>query len=127
MFLEIITPEKKVFAGDVNSVQLPGTEGEFQILNNHAPIISTLQKGKVKVKDSNGLQAFEINSGVVEVLKNKNVLLMVAGLSLIIGFGIFFVTGNYPRKEHIFWSITGGIISFLFLSVYFLYMRKKNK
>ena len=75
MFLEIITPEKKVFAGDVNSVQLPGTEGEFQILNNHAPIISTLQKGKVKVKDSNGLQAFEINSGVVEVLKNKIIVL----------------------------------------------------
>ena len=78
MFLEIITPEKKVFAGDVNSVQLPGTAGEFQILNNHAPIISTLQKGKVKVKDSNGLQTFEINSGVVEVLKNKIIVLAEA-------------------------------------------------
>ena len=78
MFLEIITPEKKVFAGDVNSVQLPGTAGEFQILNNHAPIISTLQKGKVKVKDSSGLQTFDISSGVVEALKNKIIVLAEA-------------------------------------------------
>ena len=75
MFLEIITPEKKIFTGEVTSVQLPGTTGEFQILNNHAPIISTLKNGKVKVKDSSGLQTFDISSGVVEVLKNKIIVL----------------------------------------------------
>ncbi|MGB2371970.1 MAG: FoF1 ATP synthase subunit delta/epsilon, partial [Flavobacteriales bacterium] len=45
MLLELITPEKKVFQGEVNSVQLPGTNGKFEVLNNHAPIISTLTKG----------------------------------------------------------------------------------
>ena len=75
MFLEIITPEKKVYTGEVTSVQLPGTAGEFQVLNNHAPIISTLKNGKVKVKDGSGLQTFDINSGVVEVLKNKIIVL----------------------------------------------------
>ena len=53
MLLEIITPEKKVFQGEVNSVQLPGTNGKFEVLNNHAPIISTLIKGHVRVIDNN--------------------------------------------------------------------------
>ena len=49
MLLELITPEKKVFQGEVNSVQLPGTNGKFEVLNNHAPIISTLTNGNVRV------------------------------------------------------------------------------
>ena len=52
MHLEIVTPEHKVFSGEVVSVQLPGNEGLFQVLNNHAPIISTLTKGSVKVEFS---------------------------------------------------------------------------
>ena len=47
MFLEIVSPEKTLFTGDVSSVQLPGSEGSFQILNNHAPIVSTLKKGEM--------------------------------------------------------------------------------
>lgn len=78
MFLEIITPDKKVFAGEVISVQLPGTEGSFQILKNHAPLISTLTNGKVKVKDKNGIQFFPVKGGAVEVLNNKVVVLAEA-------------------------------------------------
>ena len=75
MFLEIITPDKKIFSGEVSSVHVPGTAGQFQILNNHAPIISTLINGKVKIKTTAGIQIFEVKGGVVEVLKNKIVVL----------------------------------------------------
>jgi len=76
MQLEIITPEKKVFQGEVNSVQLPGTNGKFEVLNNHAPIISTLTKGDVRVIDSNNkTELFEINGGVIEMQNNKIIVL----------------------------------------------------
>ena len=76
MFLEIITPDKKIFSGEVSLVQLPGTKGSFEILNNHAPIISTLTKGKIKIIDSEkATKFFEINSGVAEVQKNKIIIL----------------------------------------------------
>ena len=76
MQLEIITPEKKVFEGDVISVQLPGTDGKFEILNNHAPIISTLTQGQVRVIDSsNNKEHFEINGGVIEMQNNKVIVL----------------------------------------------------
>ena len=76
MLLEIITPEKKVFQGEVNSVQLPGTNGKFEDLNNHAPIISTLTKGDVRVIDSNNkTELFEINGGVIEMQNNKIIVL----------------------------------------------------
>lgn len=75
MFLEIITPEKKLFSGEISSVKVPGTNGKFQVLKNHASIISSLGKGKVSVKSSAGSESFEITGGVVEVLKNKVVLL----------------------------------------------------
>ena len=75
MFLEIITPDKKVFSGEVTSVQVPGTNGQFQILKNHAPIISTLTNGKVKIKTAGGSQSFDVKGGVVEVLKNNIIVL----------------------------------------------------
>jgi F-type H+-transporting ATPase subunit epsilon len=76
MFLEIITPDKKLFSGEVSAVKLPGTDGSFGILNNHAPIIASLKKGTVKVTDNtNAVQNFEIKGGVVEVLKNKMIVL----------------------------------------------------
>ncbi|MFI5218527.1 MAG: ATP synthase F1 subunit epsilon [Bacteroidia bacterium] len=75
MFLEIITPDKKLFSGEVTSVQVSGTSGQFTVLNNHAPIISTLDKGKVKVKSPSGEQLFDINGGVIEVFKNKIIVL----------------------------------------------------
>jgi F-type H+-transporting ATPase subunit epsilon len=76
MFIEIITPDKKIFSGEASVVQLPGTDGSFEILNNHAPIISTLGKGKIKIIDAEkSTKIFEINSGVAEVLKNKIIVL----------------------------------------------------
>ncbi|MES2590281.1 MAG: ATP synthase F1 subunit epsilon [Bacteroidota bacterium] len=76
MFLEIITPDKKVYSGDVEAVKLPGAEGSFGILKNHAPIIATLKKGIVKITDNKkNVESIEINGGVVEVLNNKIVVL----------------------------------------------------
>ncbi len=76
MFLEIITPDKKVYSGEVEAVKLPGAEGSFGVLDNHAPIIAALKKGTVKVTDSNkNVENFEINGGVVEVLNNNIIIL----------------------------------------------------
>ena len=76
MHLDIITPDKHLFSGDAKSVQLPGTDGSFGVLNNHAPLISTLTKGKIKVVDnSDSEQFFEIKGGVVEVLENRVIVL----------------------------------------------------
>mgnify|MGYP001354782882 FL=1 len=76
MLLEIITPEDKLFEGEVTSVKFPGTDGEFGVLNNHAPIISTLTKGSIEVTDSNNeSKSFEINGGVIEMQNNKIIVL----------------------------------------------------
>ncbi|ETZ24042.1 MULTISPECIES: ATP synthase F1 subunit epsilon [Pedobacter] len=75
MTLEILTPDKKVFEGDVTAVTVPGTMGSFQILHDHAPIISTLEDGPVIIKCKTGDQTFTIKGGVVEVLKNKIIVL----------------------------------------------------
>ena len=52
MFLEILSAEEKIFSGEVESVILPGSSGQFQILNNHAPIISSLKKGEIIYKEN---------------------------------------------------------------------------
>jgi F-type H+-transporting ATPase subunit epsilon len=77
MYLEIITPDKKVFEGEVSLIQLPGSKGAFEILKNHAPIISTLDKGVIKIQDENGSEKlFEIDGGVVENKANKIIVLV---------------------------------------------------
>ncbi len=77
MYLEIITPDKRVFEGDITSVKVPGTLGSFEILNNHAPIVSSLDKGEVRVKTSKGeLLQYQVDGGVIEVMKN-NVSLLI--------------------------------------------------
>jgi F-type H+-transporting ATPase subunit epsilon len=75
MLLEILTPDKKVFEGEVTSVSLPGTMGSFEILNNHAPIISTLEDGKLIVRGAGKEEVFMIQGGVVENLNNHVVVL----------------------------------------------------
>lgn len=75
--LEIVTPESEVFAGSVKSVQVPGTLGSFQVLVNHAPIISTLGKGKVNVVTEDGeTLTYNTQDGVIEVLNNKAIILV---------------------------------------------------
>ena len=76
MILDIITPEKKMFNGEVTSVKLPGTNGEFEILNNHAPIVSTLCAGKIRVIDiDKNTEKFDIKGGVIEMQNNKIIVL----------------------------------------------------
>lgn len=80
MKLEIITPEKRLFEGKVKLVQVPGAKGSFEILKNHAPIISTLTRGTIKVIGENDAQEFiEINSGIIEVKANTITILAVTG------------------------------------------------
>jgi len=92
MFLEIVTPEATLFKSDVDSVLVPGIEGEFQMLNNHAPIVSLLTKGTIKVYGNNvniddkytdrfqdGKDKgkwLDISSGVIEMNDNKVIILV---------------------------------------------------
>jgi F-type H+-transporting ATPase subunit epsilon len=82
MQLEILTPEKKIYSGDVYGIQMPGISGSFEVLEKHAPLISALKAGKVKVlKDkNNNIVLFDIQGGFVEVLNNK-VTVLVEGAS----------------------------------------------
>jgi F-type H+-transporting ATPase subunit epsilon len=80
MHLEILTPEKKIFEGEVVSATFPGADGSFQVLNDHAPLVSLLKDGKVVYRSSEGSQEISITGGVVEVLKNK-VILLADGLN----------------------------------------------
>jgi F-type H+-transporting ATPase subunit epsilon len=76
MILEIISPTKKVYSGQVKLVQVPGSMGSFEILNHHAPIISTLEKGRIKVEEVGGqVLFFEIEGGIVENKDNKIIVL----------------------------------------------------
>ena len=76
MFLEIITPEHKLYEGKITYAKFPGAEGEFGVLNNHAPIISNLSGGQIEVTDTNNeKKSFKISGGVVEILENKIIVL----------------------------------------------------
>jgi len=76
MHLEIVTPDKKVFDGNVVSSTFPGADGTFQILNSHAPIISPLANGIISYEQENGTKAdIEVTGGVVEVSNNKIIVL----------------------------------------------------
>ncbi|OYU94534.1 MAG: ATP synthase F1 subunit epsilon [Bacteroidetes bacterium B1(2017)] len=75
MQLDIITADKNLFSGEIESVTLPGTGGKFQILKGHAALISSLDKGTIVVKSKEGKEEFEVNGGVVEVLNNKVIVL----------------------------------------------------
>ena len=91
MFLEIVTPEASIFQGDIESVIVPGLNGEFQMLVNHAPVVSLLQEGKIKIKGNISVdEAYQdkftkgeddstvlsINSGTIEMKDNKIIILV---------------------------------------------------
>ena len=77
MTLEILTPESKIFSGDVYGVQLPGISGSFELLDKHAPLVSALKNGTLKIlKDKNATSSYTIQSGFVEVLNNKVTVLV---------------------------------------------------
>lgn len=74
--LEIVTPSKSAFSGEIKSITVPGTKGRFQILKNHAPIISTLDIGMIKVDLPNGKSDYYATAGgTIEVLDNKILVL----------------------------------------------------
>lgn len=75
MHLEIITPDKTLFNGEVDAATFPGSKGAFQVLKNHAALISSLDKGKVILKTDKQIQEFMVNGGIVEVLKNNIIVL----------------------------------------------------
>jgi F-type H+-transporting ATPase subunit epsilon len=76
MYLEILTPAKKVFSGDIKLIKVPGSDGAFEVMENHAPIISTLQAGKLKIITTDDQkQLYDIQGGVVQVLKNQVIVL----------------------------------------------------
>ena len=76
MLVDIITPDGQLFSGEVLSVELPGTNGSFEILNDHAPIISTLTAGEVTIfLDKGQKESFKINGGVIEMQNNKIIVL----------------------------------------------------
>ena len=77
MTLEILTPERKIFSGQVYGVQLPGIDGMFEVLDKHAPLVSALSGGKLKIlKDKQNHLFYQIQSGFVEVLKNTATVLV---------------------------------------------------
>ncbi|MEN9395451.1 MAG: synthase subunit epsilon [Bacteroidota bacterium] len=76
MQIEIITPDTTLFSGEATYVFLPGSDGSLGVMNNHAPLISSLKKGTLRIKDNAGKEvSFEVNGGTVEVLNNKVVVL----------------------------------------------------
>jgi F-type H+-transporting ATPase subunit epsilon len=76
MKIEIITPDKKIYEGEIKSVRVPGKKGSFQVLKDHAPIISTLDGGPVRMIDEeNNEVIYEIGGGIIEVKANKIILL----------------------------------------------------
>lgn len=80
MQLEILTPNGKTYSGEAIGVQLPGLTGSFEVLNNHAPMVSALKAGKLKVLiDQRQNKFFQIEGGFVEVLNNKVTVMVEAG------------------------------------------------
>ncbi|OFY70548.1 MAG: ATP synthase F1 subunit epsilon [Bacteroidetes bacterium RBG_13_42_15] len=78
MKVEILTPEKKLYSGEANLVKVPGTKGSFEILKKHAPLVSTLEKGQIKILDQkNEPVFFDISSGVIEVHKDLVTILAI--------------------------------------------------
>ncbi|HEX2975327.1 MAG TPA: ATP synthase F1 subunit epsilon [Bacteroidales bacterium] len=76
MKIDIITPDKKVYEGEIKSVRVPGKKGSFQVLKDHAPIVSTLENGPVYIVEQDGNQKiFEVSGGVIEVKSNRIILL----------------------------------------------------
>lgn len=76
MFIEIISPEATIFSGEIKRAKFPGKEGSFEVLNNHAPIVAVLKKGKIRLTDTNNQNTFyDVNGGVVELKKNKIIVL----------------------------------------------------
>ena len=77
MFLEIVTPEKTLYSDEIKYVKVPGSKGQFGVLKDHAPIISTLEEGEIKVVEPDDEEkTFKVKGGVIEILKNNIIILL---------------------------------------------------
>nr|MBS0036907.1 ATP synthase F1 subunit epsilon [Saprospiraceae bacterium] len=76
MKLSVLSPDKEIFNGEVTSVKVPGTAGSFELLNNHAPIVSSISHGEVRVKTHNSQFKFKVEKGFIEMLNNEISLLV---------------------------------------------------
>lgn len=84
MNVEIVTPTSLLYSGEVKLIKLPGLSGSLEFMNNHAPIITTLKKGQIKLVDNNGkISHYEISGGVAECSQNKVSVVVEAGKELI--------------------------------------------
>jgi F-type H+-transporting ATPase subunit epsilon len=76
MKIEIVTPDSTIFTGEISLAQFPGIDGSFEVLNNHAPLIAALKKGRIKLAGlDKQLKYFDVNGGIVEVLRNSILVL----------------------------------------------------
>ena len=84
MNVEILTPERKLFSGEVYGVQLPGVTGSFEVLDKHAPLVAALKAGRLKIlKDKNHhVTFFDIQSGFVEVINNRTTVLVEGAVAV---------------------------------------------
>jgi F-type H+-transporting ATPase subunit epsilon len=71
MTIEILTPDTKIYEGEIESAIFPGSDGSFGVMNDHAPMIASLQSGIIVLKEGSTERSFEIKGGVAEILKNK--------------------------------------------------------
>lgn len=76
MQVEILTPDKTLYTGEAEVVTLPGINGSFQVMDNHAAMIANLKAGKMEVKNGSTLESFDITGGLVEVIQNKVIVLV---------------------------------------------------
>ena len=77
MFLEILTPEKKLYSGESKLIKVPGSEGSFELMNKHAPVISTLSQGSIKViTPEDQSHYFNVSGGVLEMKDNRVIILV---------------------------------------------------
>lgn len=79
MHLQVLTPDSNLFSGEVDAVNVPGISGSFEILNNHAPIISALDAGVLTYQSAEGKKRIHIKSGFLECLNNNIVVLVEGG------------------------------------------------
>ena len=99
LFLEIVTPAKSAFKGEINSITVPGSKGSFQILVNHAPIVSSLEVGHIKVElADNSVQHYATGGGTIEVNNNK-ILLLADSIELVKDIDVDRALSSKERAE----------------------------
>lgn len=76
LYLDIITPDRKVYNDEIKLIQVPGSKAPFTVLRNHAPILSTLDEGRIRIVDKHNKEIFyQIEGGIIEVMNNKVIIL----------------------------------------------------